>query len=137
MTNVPAPPTTSLNEKQLIDQWNTVRWHLIASQFAPTFLLIVTVGLLAAGLGAAPLTSRIAALGILLAGGILGALVQISAAGEADAVIEDLRQIVSPSALSRRIIQGARFTSVVRYVCPTIFVLVFITLFFALLVVGR
>lgn len=137
MTEIAAQPMPPLSEKQLIDQWNTVRWHLIASQFAPTFLLIATVALLAAGLGGAPLSTRIAALGILLASGILGSLVQISAAGEADAVVADLREISAPSALSRRIIAGARFTNVVRYLCPTIFVAVFITLFFALLVAGR
>ena len=131
MTNAPSAESP-LTERQLLGHWNTVRLHLVVSQLAPTFLLIVTVALLDNGLASAPFAVRIAALGILLASGILGALVQISAAGEADAVVADLKLFASGSALTRRIIGLGRFTNVVRFGTPTIFIVVFIALTIAL-----
>lgn len=121
-----------MTEIELIRQWNGIRWHLIASQLAPTFLLAVTIGLLGSGLGAAPLSVRIAAAGILLASGILGALVQISTAGEAIAVAADLRNVGTATALGARIVSLSPWANVVRYVSPAIFVVVFIALIVAL-----
>ncbi len=122
----------ALTEKSLIELWMKARMHLIVSQFAPTFLLIVTIGLLGAGLTTAPASVRIAAAGILLASGVLGALAQISVTGEAIAVIDDLDAIVAPSALSTRIIASRRWIVVPRFVTPAIFVLVYIALLVAL-----
>ena len=121
-----------MTELELIRQWNGVRWHLIVSQLAPTFLLTITVGLLATGLRDAPFSVRVAAAGILLASGILGALVQISTAGEALAVAADLRAVGTTSALGARIVASAPWVNVVRFVSPAIFVVVFIALVVAL-----
>jgi hypothetical protein len=126
-----------MTEDVLLSLWIRARWHLIVSQLAPTFLLIVTVGLLGTGLQSAPLLVRLAAVGILLASGILGALVQISAAGEALAIIEDLGDVDAPSALSLRIVASRPWIAVVRFVTPAIFVLVFVALLLALLLPTR
>ena len=127
----------ALTETSLIELWMTARLHLIVSQFAPTFLLIVTIGLLDAGLTTAPASVRIAAAGILLASGILGAVAQISVTGEAIAVIDDLDAIVTPSAISMRIIASRRWVVVPRFVTPAIFVLVYIALLVALFLTAR
>jgi len=127
----------TLTEKSLIELWTRARWHLIVSQFAPTFLLIVTIGLLDTGLTTAPASVRLGAAGILLASGILGAVAQISATGEALAVIDDLDAIISPSAVSARIIASRRWIAVPRFVTPAIFILVFLTLLSALFLSGR
>ena len=74
-----------MTERELLDLWNKARLHLILAQLAPTFLLIVTVGLLGAGLATAPLAVRLGALLILLASGILGALAEYSTATDAKA----------------------------------------------------
>jgi len=127
----------ALTEKSLIELWMKARLHLIVSQIAPTFLLIVTIGLLGAGLTTAPASVRLAATGILLASGILGAVAQISVAGEAIAVIDDLDAIVTPSAISMRIIASRRWLAVPRFVTPAIFVLVYIALLVALFLTAR
>ncbi|CAN5326227.1 hypothetical protein [Frigoribacterium sp. UYMn621] len=127
----------ALSEKSLTELWTKARLHLIVSQFAPTFLLIVTIGLLDAGLTTAPASVRLAAAGILLASGILGALAQISVAGEAAAIIDDLDSIVAPSAVAQRIIASRRWLLVPKFVTPAIFVLVYIALLVALFLTTR
>jgi hypothetical protein len=117
-----------MTESDLIALWIKTRWHLIVSQIAPTFLLTALVGFLAIGLDAADLGVKIGAAGVLLASGILGALVQISSANEALAIIDDLRVIGAPSALSRRIVASAPWINVVRIGTPTIFVVVYLAL---------
>jgi len=117
-----------MTESDLISLWIKARWHLIVSQIAPTFLLTALVGFLGIGLDTAALGVKIGAVGILLASGILGAIVQISAANEGLAVIDDLRMIGAPSALSRRIVASAPWINVVRVGTPTIFVVVYLAL---------
>jgi hypothetical protein len=120
-----------LSEERLIGLWISARWHLIVSQFAPTFLLIVAIGLLGAGLTSAPLSVRLGA------SGILGAIAQISATGEALAVIDDLDAIASPSAVTTRIIASRRWIVVPRVVTPAVFVVVYIALLAALFLTTR
>jgi len=127
----------ALSEKSLIELWAKARLHLIVSQIAPTLLLIITIGLLDAGLTTAPASVRLGAAGILLASGILGALAQISVAGEAGAIIDDLDAIVTPSAVSQRIIASRRWLLVPKFVTPAIFVLVYIALLVALFLTVR
>jgi len=121
-----------LTETELIAQWNTARWHIIVSQLAPTFLLAVTVWMLVDGLAETELPVRLAAAGILLASGVLGAITQFAAASEGRAVIESLRSLPSSSTLSRRIVAMGRGVEIVRFVTPTIFVLTFVALLWAL-----
>lgn len=117
-----------MTETDLIALWIKARWHIIVSQVAPTFLLTAVVGFLALGLDSAELGVKIGAAGILLASGILGAIVQISSANEALAVIDDLRMIGAPSALSRRIVASAPWINVVRIGTPAVFVVVYVAL---------
>lgn len=122
-----------MNERELLALWNKARLHLILAQLAPTFLLIVTVGLLWAGLGTTALPVRIAALLILLASGILGALAEYSTATDARAIAADLAKVSSPSALTSAVLRQAPWLAVVRFVTPGIFVVIFILLTAALL----
>lgn len=127
----------ALSEKSLIELWTKARLQLIVSQCAPTFLLIVTIALLNTGLSIAPASVRLGAAGILLASGILGALAQISVAGEASAIIDDLDAVVAPSAVSRRIIASRRWILVPKFVTPAIFVLVYVALLVALFLTAK
>lgn len=121
-----------MTETELIAQWNTARWHIIVSQLAPTFLLAVTVWMLVDGLAETELPVRLAAAGILLASGVLGAITQFAAASEGRAIIDALRALPSSSTLARRIVGMGRGVEIVRFVTPTIFVLTFIALLWAL-----
>ncbi|KRF31199.1 hypothetical protein [Yonghaparkia sp. Soil809] len=121
-----------MTEPELIAQWNTARWHIIVSQLAPTFLLAVTLWMLVDGLAETELPVRLAAAGILLASGVLGAITQFAAASEGRAIIESLRSMPSSSTLSRRIVAMGRGVEIVRFVTPAIFVLTFVALLWAL-----
>ena len=96
-----------MTEKELLDLWNRARTHLVVAQLAPTFLLITTVGLVPA-IRDAGTFAVLATLGILLASGILGALVEFAAAHEAQAVARDLAAIAKPSHASLTIIRFAQ-----------------------------
>ena len=103
--------------------------HIIVSQLAPTFLLTVTILALALGGGhGVPVFVRIAAAGILLASGILGSIAQYTSASEAQAIAADLRQIENPSRVVQQIIQTARWTTIVKFVTPAIFVVIYLAI---------
>lgn len=121
-----------MTEHDLISLWTKARWHIIVSQLAPTFLLTAVVAFLSLGLNGAEVSVRVAAAGILLASGILGALAQIAAANEGLAIIADLRGLPATSALGRSVIASAPWINVVRFVTPAVFVVVYVALLAAL-----
>lgn len=120
-----------MTEKDLLDLWNRARTHLVFAQLAPTFLLITTAGLVPA-IRDAGVFVVVATWGILLASGILGALVEFSAAHEAQAIARDLQSLSTRSALSDRIVRTAKWLHVAKYVTPTVFVGIFAALTLAL-----
>jgi len=124
-----------MTERELLDLWNKARLQLILAQLAPTFLLIVTVGLLGVGLASAPLAVRLGALLILLASGILGALAEYSTATDAKAIAADLAALPKSSALTASVLRQAPWLAVIRFVTPAIFVVIFVLLAAALLAV--
>ena len=121
-----------MNEKDLIELWNKSRNQLIIAQFAPTFLLITTAIQVPAIREAGSATVW-GVLGILLASGILGALVEFSAAHEAQAIANDIKALGSTSSTSRTILALSPWLHVAKYLTPAIFVGIFIALTFALL----
>jgi membrane protein DedA with SNARE-associated domain len=120
-----------MTEKDLIELWNRNRTQLVVAQFAPTFLLITTAGLVPAVRAAGTFTVW-AVLGILLASGILGALVEYSASHEAQAVARDIKALKSKSAIAQTIVKTAAWLHVAKYLTPAIFVGIFIALVIAL-----
>jgi len=121
-----------MNEKELVDIWNRNRTHLVVAQFAPTFLLITTAGLVPAVRASGSFTVW-AVLGIMLASGILGALVEYSAAHEAQAVARDIQALATGSSISRTIYKTSNWLHVAKYLTPAIFLGIFAALTFALL----
>ncbi|MEY4349193.1 MAG: hypothetical protein RL719_490 [Actinomycetota bacterium] len=120
-----------MTERELIELWNRSRNQLVVAQFAPTFLLITTAGLIPAIREAGTYTVW-GVLGILLASGILGALVEYSAAHEAQAIARDIRALSFDSAISRTILKTAPWLHVAKYLTPAIFVGIFVALAAAL-----
>jgi hypothetical protein len=121
-----------MNEQQLISNWSKLRTHLIVSQLAPTFLLITTIGLVPT-IRSAGSFAVWATIGILLASGILGALVQFAAASEAQAVASELSKTSKHSKLTKAIGVSARALDIAKFVTPTIFIAIFVALCAALL----
>jgi hypothetical protein len=126
-----------MNEKDLLSLWSKARMHIMVAQFAPTFLLTVTVTALALedGYGGS-VAVRIAAAGILLASGILGAVAQYTSASEAQAVAADMRELENPSRVVAQILQTAWWTAIVKYVTPAIFVVIYLAILWQLFVTG-
>jgi hypothetical protein len=122
-----------MKEQDLVELWNRLRNQIIFSQLAPTFLLIVTIGLLNDGLAESADAVKWAALGILLASGIFGFLAQYSAATEAKAVLRDLKTLKSKSKVSTQLIGFSNWLDVIRFVTPSIFLAIYVLLCIALL----
>jgi hypothetical protein len=119
-----------MNSHEKFESWQRARQHLIISQIAPTILLITIVALLQFGLAEAGLFVKIAAAGILLASGILGALVQFQSAQEAEVIAKDL----AGGEYDRTVGRSAGWLWVPKFVTPTIFVGIFAALFLALFI---
>ena len=120
-----------MTEKDLIELWLKTRNQLVISQLAPTFLLITTVGLVGT-IRELGLYVSLAAAGILLASGILGALVQYSASAEGQAIAKDLKELPSKSLVASRVISLGPWLNVSKFVTPAIFTGIFAFLLLAL-----
>jgi hypothetical protein len=120
-----------MTELELIRLWNKSRNQLIFAQLAPTFLLITTVGLVPE-IKAAGSYVVLAAVGILLASGILGALVEFSAANEAQSIARQLGELPNKGRVSETILKTSPWLHVAKYLTPAIFVGIFIALVLAL-----
>ena len=120
-----------MTELELIQLWNKSRNQLIFAQLAPTFLLITTAGLVSTLKEYGNYTIW-AVIGILMASGILGALVEFSAAHEAQAIAADLKNLGAKSRISQTIVKVSPWLHVAKYLTPAIFVVIFIALVLAL-----
>ena len=117
-----------MNSHEKFESWQRARFHLIISQIAPTFLLITIVALLQFGLGETDLFVKIGAAGILLASGILGALVQFQSAQEAEVIAKDL----AGGEYDQTVGRSAGWLWVPKFVTPVIFIGIFAALVVAI-----
>ena len=120
-----------MTEAELIQEFQRNRLHVILAQLAPTGLLAFAA-LTSPAIAESSMYVVHAFALILLASGILGALAEFSAASQAQAVIDDLKQLPGSSALRSRVISFRPWFDVVKFVTPAIFVLIFVALLAAL-----
>lgn len=120
-----------MTEKDLLELWLKTRNQLVVSQLAPTFLLITTVGLVGT-IRELGFYVSLAAAGILLASGILGALVQFSASAEGQAIAKDLEKLTAKSSLATKVISLGPWLNVSKYLTPAVFTAIFVALLLAL-----
>ena len=93
-----------MNEKELLQLWNTKRTHIINAQIAPTLLLIGVFVLAAYGkFEMATDATKYLTIGVVAATGILAIISQYAAIREAEALIADLKKVDKPSKLSKKI----------------------------------
>jgi hypothetical protein len=93
-----------MNEKELLELWNTKRSQIINAQIAPTLLLIAISVLAAFGkFDMATNATKYLVIGVAAATGILAIISQYAAIREADALISDLKKISKPTKLSKKI----------------------------------
>lgn len=118
-----------MNASERFAAWQRARMHLIVSQIAPTALLITTIALLQFGLAETSLATRVATLGILLASGILGALVQFQSASEAERIGKDL----AGGEYGDTVSGSVGWLWVPKFLTPAVFVVIYIALVSAIL----
>ena len=101
-----------MDEKGLLELWNTKRSQIINAQIAPTLMLTGVFVLAALGVfenatdGAKYLT-----IGVAAATGILALISQYATIREAEVLLIDLKRIEKPSELSKRISASRGFLS--------------------------
>ena len=101
-----------MDEKSLLELWNTKRTQVINAQIAPTLMLIGVFVVSALGVfkdasdGAKYLT-----IGVAAATGILAIISQYATIREAEVLLVDLKRIEKSSELSKRIADSRGFLS--------------------------
>jgi hypothetical protein len=93
-----------MDEKGLLELWNTKRSQVITAQVAPALVLIGVMVLAALGVfETASDSAKYLALGVAAVTGILAMISQYAAIREAEALIVDLRAIKSSTTLAKKI----------------------------------
>jgi hypothetical protein len=96
-----------MNEKDLLQLWNTKRTQIINAQIAPTLLLIGVFVLAAFGkFEMANDATKYLTIGVAAATGILSIISQYAAIREGEALIADLKEIKKASRLSKKIAES-------------------------------
>ena len=93
-----------MDEKGLLELWNTKRTQVINAQKAPNFMLIGIFVLAAFGkFDTASDATKYLVLGVAAATGILAIISQYATIREAEALLVDLTRIAKPSELTKKI----------------------------------
>jgi len=93
-----------MDEKGLLELWNTKRSQIISAQMAPTLMLIGVFALAALGkFEMASDATKYLVLGVAAATGILAIISQYAAIREAESLILDLKRLDKSSELSKKI----------------------------------
>jgi len=93
-----------MDEKNLLELWNTKRTQIISAQMAPTLMLIGIFVLAAFGkFDGASDAAKYLAIGVAAATGILAIISQYATIREAEALIVDLNRVAKPSELAKKI----------------------------------
>ena len=101
-----------MDEKNLLELWNTKRTQIISAQMAPTLMLIGIFVLAAFGkFDGATDGAKYLTIGVAAATGILAMITQYAAVREAEALIVDLNRVTNPSELAKKIAQSRGLVS--------------------------
>jgi len=93
-----------MDEKGLLELWNTKRTQAINAQKAPNFMLIGIFVLAAFGkFDTATDATKYLVLGVAAATGILAIISQYATIREAEALLVDLNRVANPSELTKKI----------------------------------
>ena len=124
-----------MDEKNLLDLWNTKRTQIISAQMAPTLMLIGIFVLAAFGKfdGATDATKYLA-IGVAAATGILAIISQYATIREAEALIVDLNRVEKPSELAKKIASSRGLVSLFAIAIVGLGIAVFALVVWAVLV---
>jgi hypothetical protein len=124
-----------MDEKGLLELWNTKRTQIISAQMAPTLMLIGIFVLAAFGKfdGATDATKYLA-IGVAAATGILAIISQYATIREAEALIVDLNRVEKPSELAKKIASSRGLVSLFAIAVVGLGIAVFALVVWAVLV---
>jgi len=124
-----------MDEKGLLELWNTKRSQIISAQMAPTLMLIGIFVLAAFGKfdGATDATKYLA-IGVAAATGILAIISQYATIREAEALIVDLNRVEKPSELAKKIASSRGLVSLFAIAIVGLGIAVFALVVWAVLV---
>jgi hypothetical protein len=101
-----------MDEKGLLELWNTKRTQVINAQKAPNFMLIGIFVLAAFGkFDTASDATKYLVVGVAAATGILAIISQYATIREAEALLVDLKRIDKPSELTKKIASSRHLLS--------------------------
>lgn len=93
-----------MDEKTLIELWNSKRSQIIQAQIAPALVLIAVMVLSSLDIfSKATIAAQCLALGVAGITGILAMITQYAIIREAESLIADFNKVKEPSALSQKI----------------------------------
>ena len=124
-----------MDEKNLLDLWNTKRTQIINAQMAPSLMLIGVFVLAAFGKfdGATDATKYLT-IGVAAATGILAIISQYAAIREAEALLVDLNRLKSSSELAKKVAESRSLLSLSAIAIVGLGVAVFALVVWAVLV---
>ena len=124
-----------MDEKGLLELWNTKRTQIISAQMAPTLMLIGIFVLAAFGKfdGATDATKYLA-IGVAAATGILAIISQYATIREAESLIVDLNRVEKPSELAKKIATSRGLVSLFAIAIVGLGIAVFALVVWAVLV---
>ena len=101
-----------MDEKGLLELWNTKRSQIIKAQMAPNLMLIGIFVLAAFGkFETATDGAKYLAIGVAAATGILAIITQYATIREAEVLLTDLKRLDKPSELSKKIADSRHLLS--------------------------
>lgn len=101
-----------MDEKGLLELWNTKRSQIIKAQMAPNLMLIGIFVLAAFGkFETANDGAKYLAIGVAAATGILAIITQYATIREAEVLLTDLKRLDKPSELSKKIAESRHLLS--------------------------
>jgi len=101
-----------MDEKGLLELWNTKRSQIISAQMAPTLMLTGVFVLAALGVFEnASDGAKYLSIGVAAATGILAIISQYATIREAEVLLIDLKRVEKPSELAKRISDSRGFLS--------------------------
>jgi len=124
-----------MDEKNLLDLWNTKRTQIINAQMAPSLMLIGVFVLAAFGKfdGASDATKYLT-IGVAAATGILAIISQYAAIREAEALLVDLNRLKSSSELAKKVADSRSLLSLSAIAIVGLGVAIFALVVWAVLV---
>ena len=115
-----------MEEKQLLTLWNQKRSHIISAQFGPTVMLVAIFVLASFDtFSMASNQTKYLIIGVAAVTGILSMISQYAAIREAEALIDDLKQIKKPSALAKKVSESGSLLQLTAFAVVVMGILTF------------